>query len=436
MSIGIITILMFAALFLFLILGVPLSFVLGSIAVLATFFFWGPNALSMIAGQTFRAMNMFSLVAIPLFVFMANVLERSGVADDLYDAIHQWMGPVKGGLAMGTVVICTVFAAMSGVSAAATISMGLIALPSMLKRGYDKSISIGCIMAGGALGVLIPPSITFILFGLFAAQSVGKLFAGGVFPGLLLATLFIIYIGVRSYFQPNIGPAVPPKDRFSWKQKFISLRFVALPALLVLAVLGSIFAGIATPTESAAVGALGAIICAAINRRLNRKLISGSLIKTFLLNAQIAWIVIGAMAFASAYTAIGGTKLVESLILGLGVNRWVIMILMQLSLIILGCFLDPGGILMITIPVYMPIIQTLGFDPIWFGVLFVINMQTGYLTPPFGFNLFIMKSVVPPGVTMGDIYRSVAPYVVLQIVGLAIVMAFPQIALWLPSVVF
>ena len=433
MSIELITILIFGSVVVGLALGLPLAFALGGVAVVFTFFLWGPEALYMVASRTFGVMSAFILVAIPLFIFMANVLERSGSAEDLYSMMYHWMGPLRGGLAMGTVVICTLFAAMAGISGAATVTMGLIALPSMLKRHYDKNIAVGCIAAGGALGILIPPSVIMIIYALMAGVSVGKMFLGGIFPGLILATLFIVYIGIRCAFQRDLGPVVPPEERVGWREKLISIRAVIIPVLLVIGVLGSIFTGIASPSEAAAIGATGSLLSAAIYRRLNWKMLKEAWYRTLKLNVMIMWIVVGASLFTAAYTAIGAPELIKTILMEMPGGRWGILIGIQATFFILGMFLDPTGIVLITTPIFVPIIKTLGFDPIWFGILFVINMEMAYLTPPFGFNLFYMKGVAPKEVTMGDIYRSIAPFVLLQLTGLILVMIFPNIITWLPN---
>ncbi len=433
MSIEVITLLLFGALILFLVLGLPLAFVLGGVGVVGCYFLWGSKGLFVVAAQTYGAMGKFTLLAIPLFIFMAMILERAGVADDLYTMMHRWMGPLRGGLAIGTVLICTIFAAMAGISGAATVSMGLIALPAMLKRGYDKTIAMGCISGGGALGILIPPSVPMILYATLTGESIGGLFAGGIFPGLLLAFLFILYIGIRCFFQPSLGPSLPKEERATWQEKFISLKAVALPVMIIVMVLGSIYAGVCTATEAAALGCLGAIISAGVYRKLTWTLVKEACYRTASLTAMIIWILIGAYCFTSVYTGTGAHELMEKILLSIPGGRYAILITMQLVFFILGCILDPVGIIMICTPVFVPVIKSLGFDPLWFGVLFIMNMEMGYLTPPFGFNLFYMKAIVPPGITMGDIYRSIAPFVILQGIGLVIVIIFPQIALWLPS---
>lgn len=432
MDLGLITTLLFAGLILFLATGASLVMVMGGAAVLFSYLLWGPQGLMQISANSFGVMQNFILIAIPLFIFMGVVLERSGLAMALYEMMYRWFGGVRGGLAVGTVIICMIFAAMVGVSGAATVSMGLIALPSMLDRGYDKKISIGCISAGGALGVLIPPSIPFILYGLFSGESIGALFASGIVPGILLGLLFILYILIRCFFQKDLGPALPKEKRATWKEKLESLRAVVLPLVLIMLVLGSIFKGVATPTEAAALGAVGAMVCAAVSGSLSWKVIKESSYATLQLSAMVVWIIIGGTAFTSLYTAIGAVDFIQELISTLPVSKYVVLVGMQMVLFLLGMMLDPGGIIMICTPVFVPVIKGLGFDPIWFGLLFILNMEMAYLTPPFGFNLFYMKAIVPSHITMGDIIRSVIPFVGIQALCLGIVIAFPDLATWLP----
>ncbi len=435
MDVGLITIIMFGSLAAGLALGLPLAFALGGLAMVFTFFLWGPDALYVIAPRFLATMTSWLLVAVLLFVFMGITLERSGIADDLFSAVYNWMGPVKGGLAMASVLTCTIFAAMSGISGAVIISVGVVALPAMFSRNYDKRIAVGCIAAGGALGVLIPPSVLMILYALCAGESVGGMFLGGVFPGLLLSTMFCTYIGVRCLIQPQLGPVPPKQERPNWREKFGSLRAVILPTLLIAAVLGSIVSGLATPTEAAGVGAAGSLICAAIRRSLKWQIIKEICYRTLRLNCMILWLVVGAACFTTVYCAIGGPRYLGEMITALEVNRWIVLIGIQCTFFILGMFLDPGGIVLLCTPIFVPIITMLDFNPLWFGILFVVNMEMAFLTPPFGFNLFYLKGIVPEGVTMGDIYRSITPFVALQAIGLAAVMIFPQIALWLPNIV-
>ncbi len=436
MSIELLTLLFFFALFVFLVLGLPLSFVLGGVSVIFIYFTWGPEAFYLVAAQTWGAMNKFTLVAIPLFIFMAMILERAGVANDLYEMMYLWFGPVRGGLAIGTVVICAIFAAMCGISGAAVVSMGTIALPSMLKRNYDKLMALGCINSGGGWGILIPPSVIMILYALISGESVGKLFAGGVFPGLMLLFLVSSYIGIRCYFQPHLGPALPPEERGDWGKKLKAFKAVLLPMIIVVMVLGSIIGGITTPTEAAGMGVLGALISALVYRQLAWKLVMEACIRTLRLTGMIMWILFGAYCFSAAYHGMGAPKFIEHLMNYIPGGPWGTIIFIQIVIFFLAMVLDPAGIMMITVPIFIPFVVAHGFDPLWFGILFVINMEIGYMTPPFGFNLFYLKGIVPPGVTMGDIYRSVIPFTIVESTGLAIVMIFPKIATWLPYAVF
>ncbi len=436
MSIAAITALFFGSMFGCLVAGVPIAIALGGLSVVLVFFFWGPDALSMLVLKSFGSTSSFEFLSIPLFVFMANMMERSGIAEDLYDTMYRFIGTRRGGLAAGTVLICTIFAAMAGISGAATVSMGILALPAMLSRGYSKDIALGSVAAGGSLGILIPPSVTMIIYGLIASTSVGKLYAGGVLPGLLLAGLFVGYILLRSHFSPELAPAAPTEERFTWLDKLISLKGLIFPVLLVICVMGSILSGFTSISEAAAVGAFGSIVATLFKRGLQWEIYREAADKTILVSCLIFWIIIGAGAFSTLYTAMGASSMIKGSVLGLDVNRYAVLAVMQVILILLGMVIDTVGIMMITVPVFVPIILALGFDPTWFGVLFIINMEIGFLTPPFGYNLFYLKGVAPPGVTMWDIYRSIVPFVLLMIVGLAICIAVPDIILFLPNVLF
>ncbi|MEP5979626.1 MAG: TRAP transporter large permease subunit [Marinobacter alexandrii] len=436
MSIEALTLMFFAALLFFLLLGLPLAFVLGGVSVVFLYFTWGFDSFYMVASQIWGTMGSFTLVAIPLFVFMAMILERTGVARDLYRMMHLWCGGLRGGLALGTLGICAVFAAMVGISGAAVVAMGTIALPSMLERGYDKSMALGVINTGGGWGILIPPSILMILYALITGVSVGKMFAAGIMPGVLLMVLTAIYIIVRCHLQPELAPALPEEERASWPEKFRALRAVLLPIGVVIMVLGPIIGGITTPTEAAAMGVLGALISAAVYRQFKWSVLQEAAIRTFKLTGMIMWILFAAHAFSAAYQSMGAQELIESLMNMIPGGPWGIIIAMMVIVFLLAMVLDPVGIMLITLPVFMPIVESLGFDPIWFGILFVINMEIGYMTPPFGFNLFYLKGIVPPGITMGDIYRSIVPFVLVEIVGLGLIMVFPEIATWLPDLFF
>jgi tripartite ATP-independent transporter DctM subunit len=414
-----------------LILGVPIAFALAGVAIGGTLLTWGPQGLYMIPKTAYAEVTNYIIIAVPLFVLMSNLLQYSGLAEQLYEGVYRWMGGLRGGLAIGTVIICAIFAAMAGISSVATVSMGLIALPSMLKRGYQKEIAIGTISAGGALGILIPPSVIMIIYGSMAEVSIGQLFMGGMIPGILLAFMFCIYIFIRCLINPSLGP--PVKERYSWKEKLITLRGLILPTILVLVVLGVIYTGVATPTEAAGIGAFGALICALVYRGLTWKKFQQALVSTTSLTAMVLWIMIGAVCFTHLLAFVGFSDVIKEAITKLPVSKWVVLAGMQFTYFILGMFLDPAGIIMLTTPIFVPIVNTLGFDPVWFGVLFTVNMEMAYLTPPFGFNLFIMKGVVPKGITMDDIYRSIVPFVVLQGLCLILCILFPQLALYLPQ---
>lgn len=435
MSIELAAFIMVVSLVFLLFSGIPLAFALGGLSLILSYTMWGPDSMLLVAVQTWSVMTSYFLVSIPLYIFMANMLQRSGIIEDLFSVMQLWFGPLRGGLAIGTVVICTIMAAMTGVVGAAVASMGILALPAMLKRGYNKQIALGAICGGGTLGILIPPSIITIVYSVTAGVSIGKMFMGGVMPGLLLATLFILYIGIRCWLQPDLGPAPPKEERqlITWRDKIFALKKVLLPILLIIGVLGSIYAGIATPTEAAGVGCVGAILSAVAYRRLSVENLKESVYSTAKTTAMILWITIGARCFISVFSAIGGDDLVRNFVSDLDLNRWVILIIIQLILVVLGLFLDEIGIILLCVPIFSPIIQMLGFDPIWFGIIFLINAQMDYITPPFGYTLFYLKGVAPPNVTMMDIYRSVWPFVLLQIFGMALCMFFPQIILWLPS---
>ncbi len=436
MSVELMTVLLFGALLVFLALGLPLVFSLGGVAVVFIIFLMGPQKGFFLIYYNFLAETSgFLVIAIPLFIFMAYMLERSGVAESLYIMMHSWIGRLRGALAMGTVIISTMMAAMVGLSSAGTVTMGVVSLPSMLKRGYNKNIAIGSVAAGGTLGILIPPSVPLLVYAMHTGASVGKLWIGGIIPGLLLALLFILYIGIRCHFQPHLGPQLPPDERANWREKFNSLRSGILPLLIIVLVLGSIFMGVATPTEAAAVGAAASILCAAIYRRLTWQNFKEVNYRTLRLSCMIFWIIAAVASFRVVYTITGAAEFIEGILMMMPFGRWGVIIVIQLILLILGCFLDVWGIIMITLPVFAPVVASLGFNLVWFGILFVINMEMGYLTPPVGLNIFYMKVVAPEGVTIGDIYRSVVPFVLLQGLALVLIMVFPQLVLWLPKLI-
>jgi len=436
MSSELITILFFGGMFALIFAGVPVAFALGGISSIFLYLTWGGDGFFLVANRLWTAMNSFTLIAIPLFMFMALILERTGVAQALFRMIHLWSGGLRGGLAIGTVLICAMFGAMVGVSGAAVVAMGAIALPAMLERKYDKRLALGCINAGGGFGVLIPPSIVMIVYAMLTGVSVGALFAAGMIPGLLMSVLVAGYIAIRCWLQPELGPALPKEERGDWSERFRSLMAVALPIGIVVMVLGSILSGIATATEAAAIGVLGSLLSAMVHRTLSLNLIKEALLQTLRLTSMIMWIILGAQVFSTAYSAMGAQQVVMDLMAAIPGGEWGALAAMLLLLLLMGMVLDPIGIMLITLPVFMPIITMYGIDPIWFGVLFVIMVEIGYMTPPFGFNLFYLRGVAPPGISIGDIYISALPYAAVILFGLLLIIAFPGIALWLPKLLF
>jgi len=428
------TILMFSSFVLFLILGVPLAWTTSSIGLIFGFLLYGTSSLNVILFRIWETLNSFSLIAIPLFVFMGNMLQYSGISEGLFKAIYVWLGPIRGGLAAATIILSTILAAMLGTVGADVTITGLMALPFMLQRKYDKFLALGSITAGGALGVLIPPSIMFVVYGVTVGESIGKLLIGGVGPGLLLSTLYIIYILIKCYIHPEAGPAAPLEERsLTFFQKLILLKGLILPILLILGVIGSIFGGVATPGEAAGVGALGAIVCAALRGQLSWKNLKSAIYGTMKTIGVIMWIVFGAVTFIATFNLSGGGDFVKETLIALPLGRWGVMIIIQLILIFLGMFLDVIGITVLCAPIFVPVIKALDFNPLWFGVIFNINLQIAYLTPPFGYSMFYLKAVAPPDITMTDLYRSVWPFICLQVVGMSLCMIFPEIVLWLPN---
>jgi tripartite ATP-independent transporter DctM subunit len=432
MSVELIAIGMFGLLIVLLLVGVPLAFVGGGIAALFILYLWGVDGFFLVVAHVSDTMGSYTMIAAPMFIFMANMLERSGVGDALFKAIHIWTGPVRGSLAVATIISCTVIAAMVGIVGAGVVMMGLVALPAMLNRNYDKGIALGSVLAGGSLGQLIPPSVIFVVYGMVAGVSIGRLFMGGLVAGLLLSGLFIVYILIRCYFQPHLGPPVPREERMkiTLTQKLVLLRGLIIPALLMIGVLGSIFLGVATPTEAAGIGALGSLLSAAVHRKLTWENLKYALFQTTQATCMIAWIFFSVATFSSVFTLAGASKLVEDAIMGLPLGPWGILIFMQVFYLIMGVPMDWLGCLMITAPIFLPIVEGLGFDLVWFGVLFNVNMQIAYLSPPVGASMYYLKGVAPPEITIGDIFRSTFPFIGLQLIGLILILAFPQIVMW------
>lgn len=437
MSPGMISLLLALCLFGGLASGLPIAFVLGAIGVVFTLFLWGPDAMSVIPTLIFgKAMMSFGLLSVPLFVLMGFVLQFSGIADKLFNAFYVWSGRLGGGLAVAAIIVCTLFAAMTGIGGAGTITMGLIALPAMIAKGYDKKLALGGIGAGGALGILIPPSITMIIYGMITQVSIGRLFAGGLLPGLLLAALYITYTLVLCKIDPSKGPGMREDEVLSFREKIKATKAVIGPLLLISAVLGSIFSGIATPTEGAAVGCAGSFILMVADGNFSWKMFRDISMGTLKLSGMVMWIVIGAYCYSTIYMALGASEFISTVVADLPFGYWGVFFIIQAVFFVLGMLLDPSAICMITAPILTPIVSAMGYDPVWFGVVFIMNMQCAYITPPFGYNLFYLKSIAPEGITIKDIYMSIVPFIILQLIGLAIVAAFPQIAVYLPNRLF
>lgn len=433
MSVEALTILIISTLILALLTSLPVAFCLFGLAALYMLIFVGPAQTVVLFLNMVNIATTDIFIAVPLFVVMAAILETSGIASAMYEMMYKWFGGLRGGLAIGTIVICTIIAAMTGIGATGVVMMGLLAYPEMMKRGYNKDLAIGCIPVGGALGPLIPPSVIMIIIAGFGQLSVGKMFIGGIVPGLLMSFLFCLYIAIRAWRQPHVAPAIPREERATWEEKLVSLKGVILPILLILLVLGSIYSGAATPTEAAGVGAMGAVICAAINRQLKWKKLKEAFLGTTRVTSMVMWLVIGGSCFATLLGMTGVRTLLQTGMLSLPVPPIVVILIMQLIGLFLGCFIDASSIIIITIPIFMPIVVQLGFDPLWFSILYTINMVIGYITPPFGANLFFTKGILPSNVTMGDIYRSVQWYLVSMFAVLIIGFVWPPLLTWLPG---
>lgn len=440
---------MFGSLFVLLMAGLPLAFVAGGLGVIFLYLVGDSAMLNIVPSRIFPMMTNPDLAAIPLFIFMATMLERAGLIEEMFDAVYQWMGGLRGGLAVATILASTILAAMVGVVGAAIVTMGIIALPAMLKRHYDERIAMGSIMAGGALGVLIPPSILAILYAVVAQQSVGELYAGSVMPGLMLSGLYAAYVLIRAYLNPAVGPAVPVSERLALSAKLVLLRGLIAPILLVVVVLGLLFTGIATPVEAAGLGSFGAMLVALIHRRLTLKTLFGASLSTVKATAMVLWIIFGASIFVGLYILKGGQTFITDTLLGTGLSAYGILFLMMLLLVILGMFLDWVGILLLAVPIFVPIIKQLSFDGlfglpgpspdevlVWFGVLYLVNMQMSFLSPPFGYALFYIRGVAPESITMASIFRSSLVFLAIQALALALVVLFPALATWLPGLMY
>ncbi|MFY0992563.1 TRAP transporter large permease subunit [Halomonas sp. C05BenzN] len=448
-GIGGLTLVMFGTLMVVLVAGLPLAFVTGGLGVCFLYLVGTQDMLNLMPSRIFPMMTNYQLSAIPLFIFMASVLEKAGIIEELFDVVYKWMGGLKAGLAIATVIASTLLAAMVGVIGAAVVTMGLIALPAMLKRNYDPEIAIGSIMAGGTLGILIPPSILAIIYGVIAQQSVGELYLGSLIPGLLLAFMYGFYCWMRGTLNIKMAPPMPVEDRVDMKEKLRLLRNMLAPIILVILVLGIIFTGIATPVEAAGIGTFGALVVAAMHKRLTWPNLHAACMTTLVASAMVMWIIFGASIFVGFYILQGGQTFVQELISGAGLGPYAVLALMMVLLVALGMFLDWVGILLLAVPIFVPLIKGLAFDGVfglpgvdpsdvalWFGVIYLVNMQMSFLSPPFGYALFYIKGVCPPHITMAQIFRSSFPFLGIQALGLLLVIMFPALVTWLPNLAY
>ena len=445
MDYELIALLMFSSMMLLLLTGKRVFGAIGFVAVAAALLLWGDGGSEMAFSAAMKLMKWYPLLTLPLFVFMGYMLSESGLAEDLYKMFHVWMGPLNGGLAIGTIGLMVAISAMNGLSVAGMAIGASIALPELLRRGYDKIMVTGVIQAGSSLGILIPPSVVLVLYGMIARQPVGQLWLAGAIPGLMMAGMFILYIAIRCRLQPQLGPAlsVEEREQISWGEKLRLLSAGLVPLFIFFSMTGLFLMGYTSLVESSAVGAAAATLAALAKRRLTRHVMEETLRKTLGISCMFMWIILAALCFGAVFDGLGAVKAIEAFFLeSLGLGPWQVLILMQLSFILMGMFLDDTAMLVIVAPLYVPLVARLdlGIPPdqvlIWYGVLYTITCQIAYLTPPFGYNLFLMRAFAPPEISMGDIYRSVTPFVLVMVATLALIMAVPDLALWLPSTIY
>ena len=417
---------MFVALFGLLLTGMPLAFVTLLVALIFALGWFGPMAVPLITSRIFSFVNSFVFVSVPMFVLMAAILDRSGIAKDLFDAMRVVGGRLRGGVAIQTLLVAVILAAMSGIIGGEVVLLGLLALPQMLRLGYDRKLAIGVCCAGGALGTMVPPSIVLIIYGLTASVSIGDLFTASFLPGLMLASFYIMYVLIRAYLNPALAP-IPAPDESSRTEKMRLLKGLILPIMVVIFVLGSIYGGIASVTEASAIGVIGVVLSTVMRGEFSLSLLMGAARRTLATVGMIVWIGIGASALVGVFNLMGGIDFVSSLITGISENPTVIVLFMMLILFVLGMFLDWVGIALLTMPIFVPIIRDLGLDPVWFGVVFAMNMQVSFLSPPFGPAAFYLKSVTPPDISLGEIFRSLLPFIAMQILAVGLLIAFPGI---------
>ncbi|SEW32005.1 TRAP transporter, DctM subunit [Aliiroseovarius sediminilitoris] len=439
MSYELIAIFMFATMMAMLLTGQRVFGAIGFVAVIAALVLWGDRGgYDLAFSSAMKLMKWYPLLTLPMFIFMGYVLSESKIADDLYKMFHVWMGGLKGGLAIGTIGLMVLISAMNGLSVAGMAIGATIALPELLKRNYDKKMVTGVIQAGSSLGILVPPSVVLVLYAMIARQPVGQLWLAGVLPGLMMAAMFIIYIAVRCHLNPELGPALTEEERdIPMSEKLALLRAGMLPLVIFAAMMVPFVNGWTSLVESSAIGALTAFLAAVLKGRMTKEVFETSVRMTLGISCMFMWIILAALAFGAVFDGLGAVKAIETLFTErLGLNPWVILILMQLSFILMGTFLDDTAMLVIVAPLYVPLVSALGFDLIWYGVLYTITTQIAYMTPPFGYNLFLMRAMAPPEITLRDIYGSILPFVLVMVLALTLVILFPEIALWLPGWVY
>lgn len=439
MSYEMIAILMFSTMMLMLLTGQRVFGAIGFVAVMAAFFLWGDRGGYDIGfAAAIKLMKWYPLLTLPMFIFMGYILSESKIADDLYKMFHVWMGGISGGLAIGTIGLMVLISAMNGLSVAGMAIGATIALPELLKRGYDKRMVTGVIQAGSSLGILVPPSVVLVLYAMIARQPVGQLWLAGIIPGLIMAAMFIIYIAVRCRINPSLGPVLPIEDRMiPLPEKLKLLTAGLLPLFIFFAMMVPFINGWTSLVESSAIGAIAAFVAALAKGRMTLEVFENSVRKTLGISCMFMWIILAALAFGAVFDGLGAVKAIESLFTEqFGLSPWVILILMQLSFIVMGTFFDDTAMLVIVAPLYVPLVGELGFNLIWYGVLYTITTQIAYMTPPFGYNLFLMRAMAPPEISLKDIYTSILPFVLVMVFALLIIMTFPEIALWLPGEVY
>ncbi len=438
MSYDMIAIFMFSLMMLMLFTGQRVFAAIGGVAAVSAMMLWGTGGAEIPFSAAMKLMKWYPLLTLPMFIFMGYILSESKLADDLYRMFHVWMGPVSGGLAIGTIGLMVLVSAMNGLSVAGMAIGATIALPELLRRGYDKQMVTGVIQAGSSLGILVPPSVVLVLYAMIARQPVGQLWLAGVVPGLMMAGMFILYIYIRCRLNPTLGPVLPIEERnVSRAEKLRLLSAGLLPLVIFAAMMVPFVNGWTSLVESSAIGAMTAFFAAVLKGRMTRAVFETSVRQTLMISCMFMWIILAALGFGAIFDGLGAVRAIDTLFTDrLGLNPWVILILMQLSFLLMGTFLDDTAMLVIVAPLYVPLVGALGFDLIWYGILYTITTQIAYMTPPFGYNLFLMRAMAPPEITLRDIYASILPFVLVMLCALALIMIFPQIALWLPELVY